>query len=135
VLIFVIGENSGWIFARLSPSFDGNFACHFIKDALVGFKASNAVASMTSLTTPHHWAFCIEGNPDNVFHRFSKFCANNNIERRIATVVPTEIPVVQKGWPGMAPRSKTKRQRRLASPEPSKEAASDFLPNQDPRLG
>jgi transposase len=117
VVMFVIGENSGWIFAHRNPSFDAKIARHFIEDTLADLKASDPAASMTLLTTPYHWAFCIEGNPANNAHLFCKVCVNNNIERRIATVVPTGIPMIQKGWPGVAPRIKTRRRRKLGAPE------------------
>jgi transposase len=117
VMMFVVGEDSGWTFARFFPSLDAKIARHFIEEALFDLKASDSAASMTLLTTPYHWAFCIEGNPANNAHLFCKFCAKNNVERRIATVVPTEIPMIQKGWPGVAPRIKTQRRRKLAAQE------------------
>jgi hypothetical protein len=116
VMMLVVGENSGWTFARFYPSLDAKIARHFIEEALSDLK-SDPAASMTLLTTPYHWAFCIEGNPANNAHLFCKFCAKNNVERRIATVVPAEIPMIQKGWPGVAPRIKTQRRRKLAAQE------------------
>jgi len=71
---------------------------------------------MTRLTTPYHWAFCDEEHPASHSHRFCLLCSKGGVERRIATSVPTLLPVLQTGWPGLAP-PEPKRDRKAAAPE------------------
>jgi hypothetical protein len=118
-VFFMVGEQSGWICPGYAPKLENKHGCEFLEMALSHLRETCATASVTELTTPFNEMFCDEQSPSNPHHPFRKYCRQNNIVQKIATLVSTPVGFLQKGWPGVDAGRRTTRRSKSAPPRES----------------
>ena len=118
VLLFIVGQNSGWLRVRVVETWVYGKTAAFLEEALNGLQKSSPATSMIKLTTPMHRAFCDEEYPASPEHFFSRVCYKRGIKQEFETAEPVPIGFLQKGWPGFE-RSIRKSPRRTLRGEAS----------------
>jgi hypothetical protein len=125
MLIFMIGENSGRIFAQGRTNFNENVSTVFLNTFLKQFKEQGKTPPVGSITAPAHWTFYDATLPDPDSHRFWRLCIQNNIDLTIDAEEPMPTSVLEKGWPGFEAPRKPRRRKKPAPVEELDEEAPD----------